>query len=165
MGLRSYTLSRKNANRIINIIQRRWPEGYRFKAKSIRIVELDDERSLLLGEDFTAVKLGEDVIPFLQMEKFFKTIGKIVVDQGAIQYVCNGANVMRPGVVRCEGEFVAGDIVAVKEERHGKLIAVGLVLVDSSKVQSMSKGVVVKNLHYVGDAFWKAFKDYVPPSG
>ncbi|MFQ6134683.1 MAG: PUA domain-containing protein [Nitrososphaerales archaeon] len=157
--MRSYTLSKKDGNHVVDAVQSRWPNKPRFKAKGIRIVEVDEERALLIGEEFTAVKLGEDILPFLKMEELLETFGKIVVDKGAIRYVCNGANVMRPGVVQCEGRFESGDMVAVKEEQHGKLIAVGLALVDSSEIQNMGKGVVVKNMHYIGDKFWEAHKN------
>ncbi|MEE9585947.1 MAG: PUA domain-containing protein [Nitrososphaerales archaeon] len=151
-------LSKRDGNHVVDVVQSKWPNKPKFKAKGIRTVEIDEESSLLIGEEFTAVKLSEDILPFLKIEKLLETFGKIVVDKGAIRYVCNGANVMRPGVVQVEGEFKSGDIVAVKEEQHGKILAVGFALTDSSEIQTMSKGVVLKNMHYIGDKFWEAHK-------
>jgi PUA domain protein len=92
------------------------------------------------------------------MDDYLDRIGTIVIDQGAIRFICNGANVMRPGIVRWAGEFQAGDIVAVKEAGHNKIIAVGVALVSSQDLSGISKGVAVKNVHYVGDPLWEAFK-------
>jgi PUA domain protein len=162
--MRSYTLSKKETHRALESMRRWLPPEITSKTKSIRIIEIDEERSILIGEDFTAAKLGEDVIiPFLKMDTFLETLGKIFVDKGAVKYVCNGANVMRPGVVRCEGSFKLGDMVAVKEAEHGKTLAVGTALIDSTEVQGMSKGLVVKNLHYVGDIFWETYKKTESP--
>ncbi len=152
-------LSKKEGNRVVDVVLNSWPNNPKFRSKGINIAVIDEENSLLIGEEFTAVKLGADnILPFLNMTDLLESFGKIVVDKGAIRYVCNGANVMRPGVVRSEGDFKSGDIVAVKEAQYGKLLAVGLALIDSSDIPKTSKGVVVKNMHYIGDKFWEAHK-------
>ncbi len=165
MGLRSFMLPKREASRILDIIRSKWPGNPTFKTKAIRNVEIDEARSLLIGDDFKAVKISnEEVVPFLKMDDYLGRISAIVIDQGAIRFICNGANVMRPGIVRWEGEFQAGDIIAVKEAGHNKLIAVGAALVPSQDLTAMSKGVAVKNLHYVGDPFWEAYKTIEQPT-
>jgi len=76
---------------------------------------------------------------------------------GAIRFVCNGAKIMRPGIVSME-EFNQDDIVVVKDDRHGKYIAVGVALVASKEAQAMSKGHIIDNMHYVSDKFWDVCK-------
>ena len=44
---------------------------------------------------------------------------------GAIPYVCKGATVMAPGIVRVEGEFGKGDLVLIVDMKHGKALALG----------------------------------------
>jgi PUA domain protein len=156
--MKSFTLSKRDASQIFDTIQRVWPGNDDFKAKTIRITKIDDKHALLIGEKFMAVKTDDEIVPSLKMEKYLETIGTITVDVGAVRYVCNGANVMRPGVVQWSEEFKAGEIIAIKEAGHNKTIAVGEALVNSSELKVMSKGVTVKNLHYVGDLFWKALK-------
>ena len=91
--------------------------------------------------------------------KFLEIPGKIVIDKGAVRFICNGANIMRPGVIRVEGTFEIDDIIGVEEAQHGKMLAIGFALVNSLDIQGMSKGIVMKNMHYIGDKFWEAFKN------
>jgi PUA domain protein len=83
---------------------------------------------------------------------------KVVVDMGAVPHVCGGANVMAPGVVRFEGEFGKGDLVLVVDERHGKPIAIGEVVHDRNTAKKVSQGIVVRNIHFVGDKIWNFVK-------
>jgi len=84
----------------------------------------------------------------------------IVVDFGAIRYVANGADIMRPGILKSE-IFREGDIVSVQENKYKKFIAVGIALVEESHLKKMKKGVVLKNYHYIGDNFWEAYKQII----
>jgi PUA domain protein len=77
---------------------------------------------------------------------------------GAIPYVCKGATVMAPGIVRYEGDFAVGDLVLVVDMKHGKALAVGEVLMDSATARATKKGPVVKTLHYVSDKIWDYIK-------
>jgi PUA domain protein len=77
---------------------------------------------------------------------------------GAIKFVCNGAKVMRPGIIDFD-YFRNGDIVVVKDQMHGKALAVGLALKDSEVAKAMSKGYIIDNLHYISDKIWKAYKE------
>ena len=94
------------------------------------------------------------LFPTLSFEELFPIIPKIVVDMGAVPYVCKGADVMAPGVVAIEGEFREKDILLVVDERHGKPLAVGVALFSSETMKTVNHGKTVKNLHYVGDKLW-----------
>ena len=73
---------------------------------------------------------------------------------GAVPYVCKGATVMAPGIVRIEGEFGKGDLVLVVDMKFGKALALGESLMDAETARATKKGPVVKTLHYVGDKIW-----------
>jgi PUA domain protein len=75
---------------------------------------------------------------------------------GAIPYVCNGADVMAPGITDMIGEFEEGDIVVVRDVRHNKALAVGKAMRTSREIMDSKKGKVIRNLHYVGDRLWDA---------
>ncbi|MEM3085679.1 MAG: RNA-binding protein [Halobacteria archaeon] len=77
-----------------------------------------------------------------------------VVDRGAVPHLCNGANVMAPGISAADTALRPGDLLVVREETHGKPLAVGRALVEGSAMVR-GKGKAVENLHYVGDELWK----------
>ena len=77
---------------------------------------------------------------------------------GAVPHVCNGADVMAPGIVRVEGEFDKGDLVLVMDEKHGKPLALGESLYDAETVRNTKQGVVVENVHFVSDKIWNFAK-------
>jgi PUA domain protein len=81
----------------------------------------------------------------------------VTVDMGAVKFLCNGADIMGPGVVGSDEGIAAGDIVWVREESHGKPLAVGVALVRGAEMVR-GKGKVIRSLHYVGDSLWE-FED------
>ena len=90
----------------------------------------------------------------LSFEELFQLFPRIVVDMGAVPYVCKGADVMAPGVRSINGEFKKNDLILVVDERHGKPLAVGLALFSSEEMKTVNHGKTVKILHYVGDKLW-----------
>ena len=78
---------------------------------------------------------------------------------GAVSHICNGADVMAPGIVRIEGQFDVDDFVLVLDERHSKPLAIGSALLDSQTAKQTKHGKTAKNLHYVGDKLWNALKN------
>ena len=94
-------------------------------------------------------------------EKLAKLLNRITVDMGAIPYICNGADVMAPGVVKVSGDFDYGTLVAVVDENHGKVIAIGKAVLDSKDIRNTEKGKVVDVLHYVGDRVWDYVKELI----
>jgi len=79
---------------------------------------------------------------------------RVTVDQGAIRYVVNGADIMRPGIVAISEDIRAGLPVQIVEERFGKPLAVCISLFDAADLRSMEKGKTCRNIHYVGDDIW-----------
>jgi PUA-domain protein len=82
------------------------------------------------------------------------TLKRITVDMGAVKFVTNGADVMRPGVVGIEDGIGRGDLVVVVDQQHGKPLAVGEALLDSTAMLAAAAGKVVRTLHHVGDKRW-----------
>jgi len=103
-------------------------------------------------------KYKERLIPTLAFEEIFTVIPKIVVDMGAVPHVCNGANVMAPGIVNLQGEFEKNSLVLIVDEKHKKPLAVGIALESSQKIKQLKRGSVAKNVHFVGDKLWKLLK-------
>ena len=74
----------------------------------------------------------------------------VTVDTGAISFVSDGADIMRPGITEADDDIAEGDLVIINEEAHGKFLAIGRALVDGSDMAGES-GKVVKSIHHVGD--------------
>jgi PUA domain protein len=126
------------------------------KIKNLKIYEFEDGQ-IIVGEGLTAIKKGDSYLPFLSDSVTLAKFPSVMVDMGAVKFMCNGANVMRPGI-RSFGEFEKGQIVCIIEESQKKSLAVGRSLVSSKEMAEMSKGIVVENLHYISDKYWEAKK-------
>lgn len=103
-------------------------------------------------------KVGERIIPTLIFDQVLKFIPKVIVDMGAVPHLCNGADIMAPGVVKVDGEFRGGSLVVIVDERYNKPLAIGVANVNSAEMKARRHGKVVKNMHYVGDFVWEWLK-------
>jgi malignant T-cell-amplified sequence len=135
-----------------------WPQGIFPKVKSIKVYEIEQDKRLLVADQTLAVQVRNAIVPFLGKPQELEHFPSVTIDRGAIKYVCNGAKVMRPGIMHFDS-FKEGDIVVVKDQTHGKALAVGLALEDSEAAKAMSKGYVRDNLHYISDKIWEAYKE------
>ncbi len=94
-------------------------------------------------------------VPALKYLLEHEILKKITVDMGAVKFVVNGADVMRPGIVGIEDEIRKDDVVVVVDKNNKKPLAVGIALFTSEEMRTMASGKVIKNIHYVGDELWK----------
>ncbi len=109
-------------------------------------------------DGLTFVQMEDGFLPFLGSKEALDLFPSATVDEGAIKFMLNGADVMRPGIKSFDQWGEAGKIVIVKEEKKGRSIAVGKASVSSTEAQSMTKGVCLKNVHHVGDRYWTIHK-------
>jgi len=79
---------------------------------------------------------------------------RVVVDAGAIPYVVNGADIMRPGIISVTDDVKAQAPVQIVDERHGKPLAIGISLFDAPDLRASTAGKMVKKFHHVGDEIW-----------
>lgn len=109
---------------------------------------------LFIQGDVFALRIQDTWVPSLHLLlKDVKLLPTVVVDKGAIKFVVNGADIMRPGIVRCD-DFQEGAMVVIVDETVGKPLAVGQALLDSEALMAATGGKSVANLHYVGDEYW-----------
>jgi len=128
------------------------------KKMRIEINETENAEIFFFNGKPLAARSNGKLFPTLSFQELFSSFPKIVVDMGAVPYVCKGADVMAPGIVSVNGEFKENDIVIIVDERHSKSLAVGLALLSSENIKTVKGGKIVKNLHYVGDKLWDALK-------
>ena len=130
-----------------------------FGAKpTVEVVESDAGEVYLMGGKPLLFKVDNRILPTLLFTEFAASAPKVIVDMGAIPFVCKGATVMAPGIVRIEGAFEAGALVLVADVKHGKALAVGESLLAAETARNTKKGPIVKTLHYVGDKTWDFIK-------
>ena len=109
---------------------------------------------------------GRPLMMIVDEQPFFTVLGAIelspkkrvvVVDTGAVRFVVNGADIMKPGIVSADPEIAIGDLVVIAEERHQKPLAIGRALVAGTDMKG--DGKAVKSLHHVGDAIWNGLEE------
>ncbi|MEZ3114388.1 RNA-binding protein [Halobaculum sp. MBLA0147] len=131
--------------------------GVTLDADSFELVELTDSPfDLVLVDDEPAV-LYVDEDPFLTVRganEYPPETGTVTVDAGAVSFVSDGADVMRPGITEADDGIAEGDLVVIAEESHGKVLAVGRALVDGDEMAG-DEGKVVESVHHVGDELYE----------
>lgn len=153
---RRYPLKTKEAKQILEETSKtlKLDMGTFFGKATVEVVESDIGEVYLIGGKPLLYKAVDKILPTLHFIEFASKAPKIVVDMGAVPYVCKGATVMAPGIVRIEGEFAKGDLVLVVDMKFGKALALGESLMDSQTARQTKKGPIVKTLHYVSDKIW-----------
>ncbi len=103
------------------------------------------------------VTKNEDVFPTLSNQDILKQLPVIVVDRGAV-HICNGADLMAPGIVRIQNNFEKGQVVVVVDETHCKALSIVKTLYASHQILAKIRGKIAINLHYIGDKLWNTYK-------
>jgi PUA domain protein len=158
ISLKIFVLSKTETAKLFNRLTSAWPQHLVPKVKNIKVYEIDRDNWLLSADKkIIAAQVGGLIVPFLGEQESFQHFPSVTIDGGAVKFVCNGAKVMRPGIVDFDS-FKKGEIVAVRDQTHGRALAVGLALEDSEVAKAMAKGYVIDTVHYVSDKIWEAYK-------
>jgi PUA domain protein len=125
---------------------------------NVEVIQAEFIELFLINGKPVLAQTEEYLYPTLTFKEFIDHAPRVTVDMGAVPYVCKGANIMAPGIRGFSGEFQKGDLVIVTDEKHGKPIALGETLFDIEEAKNIKQGIVVKNIHYVGDRTWNQLK-------
>ena len=117
---------------------------------------LDDGSHILLldGEIIFFEHSGRKFPTLRALLKGIIQIPQVTVDMGAVKFVVNGADIMRPGITQVDDGVTANGIVAIVDERHGKPLAVGISQLSATALRQVSSGKVIKSIHHVNDSLW-----------
>ncbi len=131
--------------------------GVAFSKKDcVELVSLEAGTFTVVNGVPAFVEFEGEFFPHLKFLQGVRTsLPRLTVDQGAVPFICDGADVMRPGVVRIDEGVVADGLVIVVDEQHGRPLAVCRSVLDAAAMRAAEKGKVALNIHYVGDVFWK----------
>ncbi len=154
---RRHPLSKKERRRLIELIRERYPRVPIDRDMLFEVYTDKPIGTIIFVDGIPAfIEIGDDYIPHLRflLSKGYEWMPYAVVDMGAVKPLLRGADVMRPGIRRIKGSFSAGDPVVVVDEKYGKPFAVGIALYDVDRLESMTHGKVLRNVHRIGDKYW-----------
>ena len=154
--MKANLISKSETSSLLKTVSEIW--GIEFpKIKNLKVHQISDEAQIITGKGIKILKIDDDYLPFLSETDTLEKFPNVMVDMGAVKFMCKGANVMRPGIKKFT-EFEKDKIVCIVEESQHKFLAVGKAMVSSLELENMEKGEVVKNLHYISDKFWETGK-------
>lgn len=124
----------------------------------IELAKTNNEEIFFINGRPIFAKSNNKLFPTLASGKLLSNMPQVTVNMGAVPHICNGADVMAPGIVHFEGTFNKENIVVVSDERHQKPIAITLALCNMKEAEKLEHGKILKNIHYIGDSLWNATK-------
>ncbi len=133
-------------------------EGYNLqisKKDHIELLEQEEVRVITINKDIAFFYHEDRLIPALQYLQNHSLLKKVTIDMGAVKFIVNGADVMRPGIVEMEEGITKDDAVVIIDQKNKKPLAVGIALFNTEEMRALPKGKVIKTIHYVGDGVWK----------
>lgn len=118
-------------------------EAVTFAESPLEVILMDGSPAILRREDgpVLTVRGANETKPTKRI---------VTVDEGAVSFISDGADIMRPGIVEADEEIEPGDPVLITEETHGKFLAVGEARVAGSEMLG-DAGKVIDTFHHVGD--------------
>ena len=154
--MKSNLISKSETSALLKTISEKWGINLP-KIKNVKVHQISDEAQIITGNGIKILKVDDSYLPFLSETETLEKFPNVMVDMGAVKFMCKGANVMRPGIKNYT-EFEKDQIVCVIEESQHKFLAIGKAIVPSSEMKSIEKGEILKNMHYISDKFWEIAK-------
>ena len=154
--MKSNLISKSETSALLKEVSKNW--GIEIpKIKNLKVHQISNEAQIITGKGIKILKVDEDYIPFLSETETLEKFPSVTVDMGAVRFMCKGANLMRPGIKNFT-DFEKESMVCIVEETQHKFLAIGKAMLDSSELEDMEKGEVLKNVHYISDKFWEIGK-------
>ena len=130
--------------------------GVKFNKNDILEIVEEKHKILFINKQPSFFRYQNHWIPTLKYLQANPAILKsITIDMGAVKFIVNGADLMRPGILALDPAIQKDEPITIIDQNNKKPIAVGITLYDSAGILMLISGKVVKNIHYVGDDLWK----------
>ena len=132
------------------------------KKSRVEIILTEDGDTLYAINDVLKLwKSSDGFIPVLTLLLGKKIdLKTIIVDMGAVKYVANGADIMRPGITNIDPKIKKGEIIEIVDEKNHRSLAVGKAMFGAKDMEAKTSGKVIKNLHTVNDNIWTFEKQF-----
>mgnify|MGYP003332054274 CR=1 FL=1 len=154
--MKSNLISKSETSELLKVISEKWRMDFP-KIKNLKVHQILDDVQLITGQGIKILKIQDEYLPFLSEIEILKKFPSVTVDMGAVKFMCNGANLMRPGI-RKFTSFDKDQLVCIVEESQNKFLAVGKSTMSSEDAEKIDKGEILKNLHYISDKSWEIGK-------
>jgi len=125
------------------------------KTDQVELWEDENQKLLVINKIPAFFYYENQPVPTLKYLQTNSLLKKVVIDMGAVKFIVNGADIMRPGIVEIELGIEKEEFIVIVDVNHKKPLAVGIALLDSVEMQGIKTGKVIKNIHYVGDEIWR----------
>lgn len=135
------------------------------KKDQVELVETENYKIILINKEpsFFYYNINKEntnqqqeiLIPTLKLLQHKLILKKITVDMGAIKFVINGADIMRPGITNIQDNIQKNEPIVIVDQTHQKPLAIGISQLSTEELNSTTTGKVIKNIHHVGDELWK----------
>ncbi len=125
------------------------------KKDSVVLMEDENKKIITVNKEPYLFYYEDKLIPTLKLLQTKDLLKKITVDMGAIKFVVNGADVMRPGITKIDPSIEKNEAIVIVDENNQKPLAIGIALLNAEEMEKATSGKVIKNIHYVGDDIWK----------
>jgi len=148
-----HVLSEKDSRSFVSRVKQLY--GFQIEGK----IELGKEKKekYYFVNDILAF-IGDELIPTLcAITKLNLQLPYVVVDEGAVKAIVNGADLFVPGIVEYHCECKKDDIILVKT-KTAIPVAVMKVILDKNTAIESRKGKFAINLHHMGDKIWQLCK-------
>jgi PUA domain protein len=154
--LKSNLISKSETSVVLKNVTEQW--GIELpKIKNLKVHQIENNAQIITGKGIKILRIDDDYLPFLSETEMLERFPNVMVDMGAVKFMCKGANVMRPGIKK-NTEFEKDKLVCIVEESRHKFLAIGKSMVSSAELENMDKGEIIKNMHYISDKFWETGK-------
>lgn len=148
-------LSKSEAKELNAQLNARFGTDFFTKKDKVEIHE-NEYTFLVVNNTVAFFEIDGQWMPHLKQVQEKNVLKEVIVDMGAVKFVINGADIMRPGVVSFADGIEKEEIIVIVDETHKKPLAIGQMLLSGSDATAQTNGKVIKNIHWVGDKIWHA---------
>ena len=121
--MKSNLISKSETTTLLKQVSEKWRIEIP-KIKNLKVHEITKDMQIVSGKGIKLIKMDDEYLPFLSETKTLEKFPYVMVDMGAVRFMCKGANVMRPGIKKYSN-FEKERIVCIIEESQHKFLAVG----------------------------------------
>ena len=129
--------------------------GLELSKKDQCILKEDSHKILYINNEPSFFYYNDKPVPTLKYLQTHERLKKITVDMGAVKFVVNGADIMRPGITEIEDGIQRDDFIVIIDQNNKKPLSVGIAQLGTEEFREPTSGQVIKNIHFVGDDIWQ----------